>query len=177
MSSAPTLGFGCAICSDAFDVNAQRNICAIASCGHVYHEYCVKRWFRTQIQQARLSSCPKCRVPATTNQVVRLFLHQTIADGTTNEFDEDENSDEDSYGNTSTLPDNIDGIHDVDSLVEDSYGNFVVLPLSRRGSVDDIEINLTTSDDEASMPNMPVPNSNTNQQGNDENGADSPAEL
>lgn len=161
MAQAPTLGFGCAICSDAFDVNAQRNICTIPSCGHVYHEYCLKRWFRTQIRQSVRSSCPKCRVPATANQVIRLFLHQTIAgaednDTTTQEFDEeDENSDVDS--------DEARDRDIVELLVEFS---------------DD----LTFSDDEDSMPDIPVPNFNAPQQitladNIDENDADSSAQL
>lgn len=99
MAQEPTLGFGCAICSDTFDVNVQHNICTIASCGHVYHENCLKRWFRTQTQQSIPSSCPKCRVPATANQMIRLFLHQTISednDASTQEDDEVEvaNSDD-----------------------------------------------------------------------------------
>lgn len=77
----PTHAFGCIICSDAFNVNVQRKICTLPQCGHVYHEYCLKRWLRTQIRQAIPSSCPKCRTPATENQIIRLFLHQTISDG------------------------------------------------------------------------------------------------
>lgn len=96
MSQTPTQGFGCAICSDTFRVNAQQNICTIPQCGHVYHEYCVKRWFRTQIQQGIPSSCPKCRTLATVDQMVRLFLHQTISDDNdgTDEVDENEVVDE-----------------------------------------------------------------------------------
>lgn len=80
MSQAPTHGFGCAICSDTFRVNAQHNICTLRHCGHVYHECCLKRWFRTQIEQGIPSSCPKCRAAATETQMIRLFLHQTISD-------------------------------------------------------------------------------------------------
>lgn len=93
MSQTPVIGFGCAICSDVFSVNGQRNICTISQCGHVYHEYCIKRWFRTQIRQGTRSNCPKCRTPATGNQIIRLYLHQTLSDnnGTAEAMDEGEN--------------------------------------------------------------------------------------
>lgn len=91
MSQAPTVGFGCAICSDTFDVNVARNICTIPQCGHVYHEYCIKRWFRTQLRQGRPSNCPKCRIPAIENQIIRLFLHEIISSDSNaaDETDED----------------------------------------------------------------------------------------
>lgn len=105
MSQTPTHGFGCAICSDTFRVNAQRNICTLRHCGHVYHECCLKRWFRTQIEQGIPSSCPKCRAPATVNQIIRLFLHQTICDGNdvTDGPDKDENGGEDNQRRSSSL--------------------------------------------------------------------------
>lgn len=170
MSQSPTLGFGCAICSDAFDVNSQRNICTIPSCGHVYHEYCLKRWFRTQIQQLVRSSCPKCRVPATANQVIRLFLHQTISednednDTTTQEVDEDE----DIADLATPDQDSVEIDYDSDYVNDDE--------------TDDVPVDLTFSDDEDSMPNSAVPNFNTPQHitlsgGNYENDADLPAEL
>lgn len=77
MSRAPVIRFGCAICSDVFEVNDQRHICTIQQCGHVYHECCLNRWFRTQIQDGTQSNCPKCRAQATENQIIRLFLHAT----------------------------------------------------------------------------------------------------
>lgn len=95
MSQAPAIGFGCAICSDIFGVNGQRHICTIPQCGHVYHEYCVKRWFRTKIRQGMPPNCPKCRVPTTQNQVIRLFLYATTVSESNGQTDknEDENAD------------------------------------------------------------------------------------
>lgn len=106
MSSSLKLGYGCAICSDTFTVNDERNICTIRQCGHVYHEYCVKRWFSTQISQGTQSNCPKCRKPATENQIIRLFLHETVASD-----------------NDVTL--NDDNAHDIpDDAIVESDGDF-----------------------------------------------------
>lgn len=99
MSQTLISGYGCIICSDVFDVNVQRNICTIPQCGHVYHEHCVKRWFRTQIEQGTQSSCPKCRAPAQENETIRLFLHETVTDTNsddangTNEQNHDDDND------------------------------------------------------------------------------------
>lgn len=105
MSLAPTTGFGCAICSDTFDVNVPRNICTIPQCGHVYHEYCVKRWFRTQLRQGIPSNCPKCRTPTVERQIIRLFLHQTTSISNSDASvaaNEDEYDDNDKDNNSST---------------------------------------------------------------------------
>lgn len=119
MAQAPILGFGCVICSDTFDVNVPRNICTIPQCGHVYHEYCVKRWFRTQIRQGIPSNCPKCRIPAMESQVIRLFLHETIS----SDNDAEEEADEDEPND-----------NDDDSLIAESDDDFEELVFNEVGS-------------------------------------------
>lgn len=68
--------FGCAICSDAFDI--QQMVCA-ALCGHIYHAACLMRWLRTQVQSERPPTCPKCRASVRRQHLRRLFLHQVDA--------------------------------------------------------------------------------------------------
>lgn len=76
MASVAVCAFGCPICVNDFKVKEQKNICTIP-CGHVYHEQCLKEWFRVQIQQFHRSNCPKCRAVAEESQIIRLFLHET----------------------------------------------------------------------------------------------------
>lgn len=69
--------FGCAICADGFD--AHKRVCALF-CGHMYHKFCLKKWFDTQIQQRLETNCPKCRAKITwIGQILPLYLHQVVS--------------------------------------------------------------------------------------------------
>lgn len=79
MASAAQCTFGCEICTESFQDDLHKKVCAIP-CGHVHHEKCLERWFLTQCQQMRPTNCPKCRAPATNHQMIRLFLFDTGSD-------------------------------------------------------------------------------------------------
>lgn len=107
MASAGLCAFGCPICVNEFKFKEQNYICTIP-CGHVYHEQCLKEWFRVQIQEFRRSNCPKCRAAAEESQIIRLFLHETFptdedsmeedADKTENDFTVPQHDDAPSNG-------------------------------------------------------------------------------
>lgn len=73
--------FGCEICMDDFREDIQKRVCAIF-CGHVFHENCLKLWFRTQVQRFRPTTCPKCRTLAGSNEMIRLFMYDTGSSAT-----------------------------------------------------------------------------------------------
>lgn len=66
--------FGCAICTEGFDIH--KKVCA-TRCGHVYHDTCLHRWMMSQSTRGyHPTTCPKCRASVSNHQVLRLFLHQ-----------------------------------------------------------------------------------------------------
>lgn len=79
MASAAKCTFGCEICTESFQDDLHKKVCAIP-CGHVHHEKCLERWFLTQRDQMRPTNCPKCRAPASIHQMIRLFLFDTGSD-------------------------------------------------------------------------------------------------
>lgn len=66
------MGASCDICKELFsekcDVTAIR-------CGHIYHEKCIKLWLNNS------RSCPKCRSPTKTGNIVKLFFSISPDDG------------------------------------------------------------------------------------------------
>lgn len=109
--------FGCVICTDNFNADIHKKIGAIP-CGHVYHESCLNRWFRTQIQQQIPSSCPKCRAPSRPSEIVRLFLHRT--DSLPNVNDSNMSTDEESGGTTSDV-DSVDSFPDFTFSIDEDF--------------------------------------------------------
>ncbi|CAF1056368.1 unnamed protein product [Brachionus calyciflorus] len=59
----------CVICTEIFVINAHISAC---SCGHIFHEECLFRWFSTQ------KSCPQCRAKLKESEVIRrLYLTES----------------------------------------------------------------------------------------------------
>ncbi len=51
----------CSICLNTLESNT--NMTTRFSCGHAFHERCIRRWSRSKRQQQQNATCPMCRAP------------------------------------------------------------------------------------------------------------------
>ena len=65
IDSLPRGGIECGICYDAFDEGPARETGVVLTCGHVFGEGCLGKWF--EMEKRPYGSCPLCRR--------RLFKH------------------------------------------------------------------------------------------------------
>ena len=72
----------CVICTELFVINSHISVC---TCGHIFHEECLFKWFRTSQQ-----TCPQCRAKLNEKTIIRR-IYPTEMDASCsqmcNEFD------------------------------------------------------------------------------------------
>ncbi|XP_016967671.1 uncharacterized protein LOC108036191 [Drosophila biarmipes] len=106
--SLPALKLLCSICSEFF--RGRDRICSINTCGHVFHQNCLRRWLK------RSTTCPQCRASCHWQLVSRLHLNF----GAVTELCDKESTEAESHETDAPfqwVPMNLNG----DTSTEDSY--------------------------------------------------------